>query len=60
MMASAPIHPFACDCEACDPDQDNGFQTFMAQVTGLAAGAVIVGLIEAARAILPLIERLAS
>jgi hypothetical protein len=57
-MASAPIHPIACCCDVCEPAQDNGFQTFMAQVSGLAAGAVLVGLIEAGRAILPLIERL--
>ena len=49
-----------CGCDDCDPDQGNGFRTFMAQVTGLAAGAVIVGLIEAAHAILPLIESLTS
>lgn len=59
-MASSIIHPIDCGCEDCDPEQDNGFRTFMAQVTGLAAGAVIVAVIEAARAILPLVERLLS
>ncbi len=60
MMDGALLHPIDCGCDACDPDNDNGFSTFMAQVTGLAVGAVIVGLIEAAHAILPLIERLTS
>lgn len=60
VMASSLIHPIDCSCDACDPDQDNGFRTFVMQIHGLAAGAVIVGLIEAVRAILPHVERLMS
>ncbi len=53
-MASAPLHPMVCTCDRC-PSQtdDDGFQTFMMMASGIATGAVLVGLIEAARTLAP-------
>ena len=59
-MASAPpLHPMACTCDRC-PSQtdDNGFQTFMMMVSGIATGAVLIGLIEAACTLAPFVAEL--
>jgi len=40
------------------PADDDGFQTFVMIVSGIATGAVITGLIDAARAVSPFIVEL--
>lgn len=58
-MASLPLHPMACRCDRCPrPADDEGFQTFVMIVSGLATGAVMVGLLETARALGPFIAEL--
>ncbi len=56
-MASAPAHPIECACDRCH-GEDDGFQTFVWIVSGLGTGAVLVGLIEAARLLTPYIAEL--
>ncbi len=58
-MASLPLHPMTCGCDRCPgPADDDGFQTFVWIVSGLGTGAVLVGLIEAVRALSPFVAEL--
>jgi hypothetical protein len=54
-MASRPPHPMECTSDRC-PGDDDSFQTFVWIVSGLGTGAVLVGLIEAARMLTPYVQ----
>ena len=54
-MASLPLHPMECTCDHCPSDGD-GFEIFVWIVSGLGTGAVLVGLLEAARMLTPYVQ----
>ncbi len=56
-MASLPLHPMECACDRC-PGEEDGFQTFVWIVSGLGTGAILVGVIEAARMLTPYVQAL--